>query len=94
LIAHATGETVMQRLGNLERHVRLGNVVFVRGGLDPVLDVAASLATPWDVFGGNHWAWIQEPFLPWRGGFGGFMVVHGHTPPAKHCLMCGYPAGL
>ena len=44
-----------------------------------------------DVFGGNHWAWIQEPFLAWRGGFGGLMVVHGHTPPPKHRAMSGYP---
>jgi len=43
------------------------------------------------VFGGNHWAWIQEPFLAWRGGFGGLMVVHGHTPPAKHRMLSGYP---
>ncbi|HKS61918.1 MAG TPA: hypothetical protein VJT13_09495, partial [Xanthobacteraceae bacterium] len=40
-------------------------------------------------FGGNHWAWIQQPFLAWRGGFGGALVIHGHTPPEKHRAMSG-----
>lgn len=90
LLAEAAGELVMRRLDDLEQHVRIGNVIFVHAGIDPSLDAARSLALPWKVFGGNHWAWIQEPFLTWRGGFGGLMVVHGHTPPAKHCLMSGY----
>jgi len=91
LVADVVGETVMQRLDNLEKHVRLGNAIFVHGGIDPALDAATSLAAPWTVFGGNHWAWIQQPFLAWRGGFGGLMVVHGHTPPAKHRMLSGYP---
>ena len=91
LLVDAVGEAVMQRLDNLEKHVRLGNVIFVHGGIDPALDAATALAAPWNVFGGNHWAWINEPFLAWRGGFGGLMVVHGHTPPAKHRVMSGYP---
>ncbi len=91
LVFDAAGDVVMERLENLEKYVRLGNVIFVHGGIDPTLDAATSLALPWNVFGGNHWAWIQEPFLAWRGGFGGLMVVHGHTPPAKHCMMSGYP---
>jgi serine/threonine protein phosphatase 1 len=89
LVADAAGETVMERLDKLERHLRLGNVIFVHGGIDPAVDAATSLAMPWDVFGGNHWAWIQQPFLEWRGGFGGAIVVHGHTPPAKHRIMSG-----
>ena len=91
LVADAVGETVMQRLDSLEQHVRLGNVIFVHGGIDPARDAATALADPWTVFGGNHWAWIQQPFLAWRGGFGGLMVVHGHTPPAKHRVLSGYP---
>jgi serine/threonine protein phosphatase 1 len=91
LVADAAGETVMQRLDKLEPHLRLGNVIFVHGGIDPARDVATALADPWTVFGGNHWAWIQEPFLAWRGGFGGSIVVHGHTPPAKHRMLSGYP---
>ena len=33
--------------------------------------------------GRRHWAWITAGFLDWDGGFGGRIVVHGHTPPAK-----------
>jgi serine/threonine protein phosphatase 1 len=91
LLRDAAGATVMDRLDGLEAHVRLGNVIFVHGGIDPALDAATALSMPKNVFGGNHWAWIQEPFLAWRGGFGGLMVVHGHTPPAKHRAMSGYP---
>jgi len=91
LVAEAVGQTTMNRLDNLERHVRIGNAIFVHGGIDPALDAETSLAMPWTVFGGNHWAWIQEPFVSRRGGFGGLMVVHGHTPPAKHRTMSGYP---
>ena len=91
LVRDAAGASVMNRLENLEAHVRLGNVIFVHGGIDPALDAATALSMPKNVFGGNHWAWIQEPFLAWRGGFGGLMVVHGHTPPAKHRAMSGHP---
>jgi len=91
LVSDAVGATVMDRLDGLEAHVRIGNVIFVHGGIDPVLDAATALSMPRDVFGGNHWAWIQQPFLAWRGGFGGLMVVHGHTPPPKHRMMSGYP---
>lgn len=91
LLLEGTGPEVVAQLDRLEHNVRMGNVIFVHGGLDPSLAPAAALAAPFDVFGGNHWAWIQEPFLAWRGGFGGAMVIHGHTPPAKHRAMSGYP---
>lgn len=91
LVAEAAGAQVMARLDALETHVRIGNVVLVHGGVDPALGLDEALALPWDQFGGRHWAWIQEPFLSWRGGFGGAMIVHGHTPPPKHCAMSGYP---
>jgi serine/threonine protein phosphatase 1 len=91
LVRDAVGATVLDCLDRLEAHVRIGNVIFVHGGIDPALDAATALSMPRDAFGGNHWAWIQEPFLAWRGGFGGLVVVHGHTPPAKHRAMAGYP---
>jgi serine/threonine protein phosphatase 1 len=91
LIREAAGEAGLKRLEYLQYHLRLGNVVFVHGGLDPSVDVETALAHPFEQYGGAHWAWIQEPFLKWRGGFGGTMVVHGHTPPEKHRAMSGYP---
>ena len=46
------------------------------------------LATPWnapldDLGGDRHWAWVRRPFLsadPGPQGYGGYFVVHGHTP--------------
>jgi serine/threonine protein phosphatase 1 len=91
LLLAAAGQTVVDRLDHLQSHVWIGNTIFVHGGLDPSADPATHLAAPYTEFGGNHWAWINEPFLKWRGGFNGLMVVHGHTPPAKHRVMSGYP---
>src|ERR1041384_1594686 len=91
LLREAAGEQVLARLDRLERHVRIGNTIFVHGGIDPLVAPETALAAPFTEFGGNHWAWINEPFLKWRGGFGGAMVVHGHTPPERHRTMSGYP---
>jgi serine/threonine protein phosphatase 1 len=91
LLHSAAGEAVVDKLSHLQSHVWIGNTIFVHGGIDPSVDPKTSLATPCTEFGGNHWAWIQEPFLKWRGGFGGLLVVHGHTPPLKHRIMSGYP---
>jgi serine/threonine protein phosphatase 1 len=91
LLLEAAGQTVVDRLDHLQSHVWIGNTIFVHGGLDPAADPATHLAAPYSEFGGNHWAWINELFLKWRGGFNGLMIVHGHTPPARHRQMSGYP---
>lgn len=91
LLMMAAGEIVVGRLDRLRSHVWIGNTVFVHGGLDPEVDPAVYLAAPFTQFGGDHWAWITESFLSWRGGFNGLMIIHGHTPPAKHRMMSGYP---
>jgi serine/threonine protein phosphatase 1 len=91
LVREAAGEQVLARLDRLECHVWIGNTIFVHGGIDPSVTPETALAAPFAEFGGNHWAWINEPFLKWRGGFGGLMVVHGHTPPERHRQMSGYP---
>src|ERR1043165_5562012 len=91
LLREAAGDQVLARLDRLECHVQIGNTIFVHGGIDPSVTPEAALAAPFTEFGGNHWAWINEAFLKWRGGFGGFMVVHGHPPPERHRQMSGYP---
>jgi serine/threonine protein phosphatase 1 len=91
LLLEAAGSDVVRKLERLEHHVRIGNAIFVHGGLDPCKDIETALAAPFTSFGGNHWAWIQQPFLAWRHGFGGAMVIHGHTPPEKHRALSGYP---
>jgi serine/threonine protein phosphatase 1 len=85
LLRDALGEAVVARLRALRSHLALGNLVFVHGGLDPAQDSAAFLALPWKTLAARprHWAWITGGFLDWKGGFGGRLVVHGHTPPAK-----------
>jgi len=84
LAAAALGEKVMRLLTAQRSHVRIANTVFVHGGLDGRTDQAAFLAPPWTAFTDARWAWITQGFLDWQGGFGGTLVVHGHTPPAKH----------
>lgn len=91
LLLEAAGADVVARLDALEHNVRLGNTIFVHGGIDPSVDPAIALAAPFSEFGGNHWAWITQPFLSWRGGFSGALVIHGHTPPAKHRALSGEP---
>lgn len=89
LLLDAAGADIVARLDALEHYVRLGNAIFVHGGIDPSVSIDEALSHPFGEFGGNHWAWIQQPFLAWRGGFGGALVIHGHTPPEKHRAMSG-----
>ncbi len=84
LAVSALGEKVMRLLMTQRSHSRVGNTVFVHGGLAGRADQNAFLAPPWTAFTDARWAWITNGFLDWQGGFGGTLVVHGHTPPAKH----------
>ena len=89
LLAEALGDAVVHRLYGMRSHVRLGNTLFVHGGLDPHADLDEFLTRPWTIFTEARWAWINHGFLDWKGGFGGTLVVHGHTPPDKHRAISG-----
>lgn len=89
LLREALGEAVVHRLWGMRSHVRLGNTVFVHGGLDPHAGQDEFLTRPWTLFTEARWAWINHGFLDWKGGFGGTLVVHGHTPPDKHRKISG-----
>ena len=89
LLKAALGEAVFHRLWGMRSHVRLGNTLFVHGGLDPHADPDEFLARPWTIFTEARWAWINHGFLDWKGGFKGTLVVHGHTPPDKHRAISG-----
>ncbi|MGD9880052.1 MAG: metallophosphoesterase [Reyranella sp.] len=89
LLSEALGDTVVHRLYGMRSHVRLGNTLFVHGGLDPHADPDEFLTRPWTIFTEARWAWINHGFLDWKGGFGGTLVVHGHTPPDKHRAISG-----
>lgn len=89
LLAAALGETIVRRLYGMRSHVRLGNALFVHGGLDPHADPDEFLTRPWTIFTEARWAWINHGFLDWKAGFNGTLVVHGHTPPDKHRSISG-----
>jgi serine/threonine protein phosphatase 1 len=89
LAAAALGPHLRGRLRALAAHVAIGNTLFVHGGLDPHVDRDEFLACPWTEFTAARWCWIQQGFLDWQGGFGGRLVVHGHTPPPKHRALTG-----
>ena len=82
-------DAVKSCLRNMQAYVRVGNTVFVHGGLDPRVPQEQFLATPWTDFTDARWAWINAGFLDWKGGFGDTLGVHGHTPPAKHFPLTG-----
>ena len=84
LATAALGRQTLDMLLTQRSHIRLGNVVFVHGGLDGQVPQDTFLAPPWTAGTEARWAWITTGFLDWQGGFGGTLVVHGHTPPQKH----------
>lgn len=60
-----------------------GDLLFVHAGLQPEVEPVSFLSQRRFWANNNHWAWIREPFLSWRGGWGpegAWVVVHGHTP--------------
>ena len=79
---------VVDWLEGLRSHWRCGGLLFVHAGVNPDVDLESFLATPWnapldDIGGDRHWAWVRRPFLsadPGPQGYGGYFVVHGHTP--------------
>lgn len=74
-------------LESLQASWRSGELLFVHAGVNPQIEVEAFLALPWNIplaqlDEDRHWAWVRWPFLQHRPrkGFGGFFVIHGHTP--------------
>jgi serine/threonine protein phosphatase 1 len=89
-LAHAAlGQRTLDLLLTQRSHLRLGNTVFVHGGLAGGRDPDAFLERPWTAGVNARWAWITRGFLDWQAGFGGTLVVHGHTPPQKHRKFSG-----
>ena len=78
---------VLAWLSSLKPSWRSGQVLFVHAGVNPQVELETFLAVPWntpldELDEHRHWAWVRWPFLEHRptDGFGGFFVVHGHTP--------------
>jgi serine/threonine protein phosphatase 1 len=89
MVEATMGPEVFGHLCSMAPHLQLGNVLFVHGGLRPQVDPATWLGQPWTAFREAEWAWIMADFLQWPGGFGGTLVVHGHTPPFRHHELTG-----
>ena len=85
----ALGQRTLDLLLAQRSHLRLGNTLFVHGGVAGGSDPDAFLEKPWAAGVNARWAWITRGFLDWQDGFGGTLVVHGHTPPAKHRKFSG-----
>ena len=75
-------------LESLLTNWRSGQTLFVHAGVNPAVDLERFLALPWntplaEIDEDMHWGWVRWPFLdasPGPSGFGGYFVVHGHTP--------------
>jgi serine/threonine protein phosphatase 1 len=90
LLTHARASLpprVLAWLSSLKPSWRSGQVLFVHAGVNPQVELETFLAVPWNMpldklDEDRHWAWVRWPFLEHRpmDGFGGFFVVHGHTP--------------
>lgn len=89
LVESALDGPVLAHLRSMAPHLRIGNLLFVHGGLRPQADVDTWLSRPWTGFRDAEWAWIMADFLQWQQGFGGIRVVHGHTPPQRHRELTG-----
>jgi len=85
---HSLPPRVGDWLASLKSHWRSGGLLFVHAGVNPGVELESFLAEPWNaplatLGGDRHWAWARRPFLsaaPGPEGYGGYFVVHGHTP--------------
>lgn len=85
----ALGAERLAWLHSLRPHYRSGDVLFVHGGVNPRIPLAAFLLAPVEVDIGRldydlHWAWVRYTFARFwprqegRRGHQGVFVAHGH----------------
>lgn len=85
----ALGGDRLAWLASLRPHYRSGDVLFVHGGVNPRIPLAAFLLAPVEVDIGRldydlHWAWVRYTFARFsprqegRRGHQGVFVAHGH----------------
>jgi len=108
MIRVAAPDRIRRWLDSLQANWRSGDVLFVHAGVNPRVDLERFLAAPWntplaELDEDMHWAWVRWPFLeasPDSQGFGGYFVVHGHTPndaranPSHHDQIRGFRLNL
>lgn len=81
---HAVGDAFLDKMRTCPTWHAEGDLLFVHAGVDPHMDLMTFLDKPRLLaLDDNHWAWIREPFLQWYKGWGGRVIVHGHTPAVE-----------
>ncbi len=91
----AAGERTFAMLDQAPLARRVGNLVFVHAGIDPLVPLDRFLAAPrLSITDPHHPAWIRDAFLFHDAPFeGNRIVVHGHTPEPRVLRMKGRQQG-
>lgn len=77
----AVGEAFLDRVRTEPTWHAEGDFLFVHAGVSPQQDIVTFLNKPRLLaLDSDHWAWIREPFLDWKEGWQGRIIIHGHTP--------------
>jgi serine/threonine protein phosphatase 1 len=80
----AVGDAFLHRVRTGPTWHAEGDLLFVHAGVDPHQDIATFLHKPRLLaMDDDHWAWIREPFLDWKKGWNGRVIIHGHTPAIR-----------
>ena len=92
-IASDLGMERVEKLFKLNNHYRLGQYLFVHGGIHPQFGLAA-LKRDWrrlpksGLDEDRDPLWVRGPFLTYDGEHdAGIIVVHGHTPRSEAELL-------
>lgn len=81
----AVSESFLSRMRTGPTWHEEGDLLFVHAGVAPDQDIQTFLAkSRLLALDDDHWAWIREPFLLWNKGWGGRVIIHGHTPAVRH----------
>ncbi len=80
----AIGDTFLDRVRTGPTWHSEGDLLFVHAGVSPYQDITTFLNKPRLLAVDNdHWAWVREPFLDWKKGWNGHVIIHGHTPAVR-----------
>lgn len=80
----AVGDAFLNRIRTGPTWHAERDLLFVHAGVSPYQDIRTFLNKPRLLaLDSDHWAWIREPFLDWKKGWNGRVIIHGHTPAVR-----------
>ena len=80
----AVGDAFLDRVRTGPTWHSEGDFLFVHAGVSPYQDITTFLNKPRLLaLDNDHWAWVREPFLDWKKGWNGPVIIHGHTPAVR-----------